>query len=69
MDKFLELKKLYREKKQNNECSEKQIEFLNTFLEDDYCFLRTKEKTVLNIIVFLGIPKEKVYDYYEEILI
>ena len=69
MDKFIELKNLYQNKKNNNECNEKQIEFLDTFLEDDYCFLRIKEKQALNIINFLGIPQDKVVPYYKEILI
>lgn len=69
MNKFEELRELYKIKKEKNECTKEQITFLDTYLNDEYCFLRTKEQEALKIIYFLGIPKDKVYRYYQEILI
>ena len=40
MNEFLELRNRYQKKKENNECNNKQIEFLDTFMDDDFCFLR-----------------------------
>lgn len=69
MEKLNKLRELYQEKKDKNECSSEQINFLDTYLNDDYCFIRTKEQDALNIICFLGIPKEEAYKYYSELLI
>lgn len=69
MEKLNKLRELYQEKKNKNECSSEQITFLDTYLNDDYCFIRIKEKDALNIICFLGIPKEEAYKYYGDLLI
>ena len=59
------LREKYQEKR--NECDENQQKFFDSFLSDDYCFLRIKITKALQIIAFLGIPQDEVNDFYKKI--
>jgi hypothetical protein len=64
-----DLKKRYNEKKGKNEFNEQEINFLDVFLKDDSCFLRVKADEAKGIIRSLGVPSDKIMEYYQNILI
>lgn len=64
-----DLRKRYIDKKERKEFTEEEIDFLDVFLKDDFCFLRVKSNEAIGIIGSLGVPKEQISNYYQNIFI
>lgn len=69
MDYLEDLKKRYYEKKSRNEFNNEEVTFLDTFFTDSSCFLRVKANEAKGIIRSMGVPSDKVFEYYENIFI
>lgn len=69
MEYLNDLKRRYEEKKERREFSDKEVQFLDTFLKDENCFLRVKADQAVGIIRSLGVDEDRITEYYRNILI
>lgn len=70
-EKLLELKSLFKQKKENTNLSEvdnEKIKNLEYLLKDENLFFKIDFKTAAGILEFLGVNKDEIIDYYFELV-